>query len=87
MQFSIVLQTSAHERHQFGPQGHLMDLSAGIAGGEDPRRMTAASGAGAAAASVTDGAMEERATKNGAGMGKALKDALNPLLAVHFHCI
>jgi hypothetical protein len=87
LQLAIVLQAAAHQRHLFRPQGLMMDLSAGITGGQDPGWMPATGGAGSATASMTDGAMEERAAEGGAREGKALQDTLNSLLVRHFHCI
>jgi hypothetical protein len=87
LQLAIVGQVAAHQRHLLRRQGQMMDLPAGIAGGEDPGGMATAGGAGAATARMTDVAMQERAAENGAGISKALKDASNPLLAVRFHCI
>jgi len=68
-------------------QTDVTNDTAGIADGEDGDRMAFAAGAFGAAGAMADGALEQRAAQDLAGLGEAVEEAvalLNDPLLIHY---
>lgn len=78
-QLLVVAQPLAHLRNLFAMDTELPRAAAGIADGQNCLRMPFTAGALGAAAGVTGGALEEGATQDFAGGGKALEEPLTSL--------
>ena len=76
LQLLVIAQPLAHCWDQFATETELPGAAAGIADGENGLRMSFPTGAFGAAAGVTGGALDERATQDFARGGKALQEPL-----------
>ena len=86
-QLLVVGQTTPHESDLLLRETDLANDAAGIADGEDRDRMALAAGAFRAAGAMADGALEQRAAEDLAGLGEMGEEAVTPaddLLMIHY---